>query len=94
LEAAAQAHAADMNANDYFSHTGFDGSSAGDRIRKAGYAWQTYGENIAKGYSSEESVMRAWVLSEGHCKNIMSSVFREFGDSNVNDYWVQEFGTR
>jgi len=94
LEAAAMTHAADMNANDYFSHTGFDGSSAGDRIRKAGYAWQTYGENIAKGYSSEESVMRAWILSEGHCKNIMSSGFREFGAANVNDYWVQEFGTR
>lgn len=94
LEAAALTHATDMNANNYFSHTGLDGSSPGDRIRKAGYAWQAYGENIARGYSSEESVMRGWILSEGHCKNIMSPGFREFGAAKVNDYWVQEFGAR
>src|SRR5258708_1337848 len=79
LENAAQAHATDMDQNNYFSHTSLDGSSAGDRIRKAGYNWMAYGENIAKGYTSEQAVMAAWVASEEHCVNIMNPAFRDFG---------------
>src|ERR1041384_6572112 len=59
LEAAAAAHAADMDQNNYFSHTGLNGSTAGERIRNAGYNWTAYGENIAKGYSTEQAVMAA-----------------------------------
>lgn len=94
LEEAAQAHASDMYENNYFSHTGNDGSNAGDRINRIGYFWRAYGENIAKGYKTEQTVMNAWILSEDHCKNIMSSAFRELGAAKVNNYWVQEFGSR
>ncbi len=94
LEAAATAHAADMNQYNYFSHTGRDGSSPGDRIRDAGYDWFTYGENIAKGHPDEQAVVTAWINSEGHCKNIMNPSFREMGVSKVGPYWVQEFGAR
>jgi len=44
LEAAAEIHSNDMLTNNYFSHTGFDGSSPGDRIRQAGYSWRKYGD--------------------------------------------------
>ncbi len=94
LEAAAFAHADDMNQRNYFSHTGADGSSAGDRITRAGYNWRTYGENIAKGYSNEQAVVNGWIQSEGHCKNIMNGSFREMGVARSGAYWVQEFGTR
>jgi len=94
LEDAALAHATDMYENNYFSHTGRDGSNAGDRINRTGYFWRAYGENIAKGYKTEQAVMDAWILSEGHCKNIMSPNFRELGAAKVNNYWVQEFGSR
>lgn len=49
LQAAARAHAVDMAQNDFFSHTGSDGSSVADRTTMAGYLWTTVGENIAAG---------------------------------------------
>ncbi len=94
LEAAALAHAQDMYTNNYFSHTGKDGSTPGQRITRAGYAWRAYGENIAKGYQSEQAVVDGWLQSEGHCLNIMSSSFKEMGLARVGNYWVQEFGAR
>jgi uncharacterized protein YkwD len=94
LATAAYNHSNDMYTNNYFNHTGLNGSSAGDRIIATGYAWRSYGENIAKGYSSEQSVMDGWILSEGHCKNIMNPGFKEMGVARVGNYWTQEFGSR
>src|SRR5688572_20445115 len=74
LAVAALNHSNDMNTNNYFSHTALNGSTPGDRISAAGYAWKAYGENIAKGYSSEQAVIDGWLKSEDHCKNIMGSV--------------------
>lgn len=51
LTAAALAHSNDMATNNFFSHTGSDGSSPGQRISRAGYSYYTYGENIAAGYT-------------------------------------------
>ena len=42
LANAAYDHSADMKANDYFSHTGLNGSIAGQRITAADYTWKTY----------------------------------------------------
>jgi uncharacterized protein YkwD len=94
LETAAFNHSNDMYINDYFNHVGLNGSSAGERITAAGYIWITYGENIAKGYTSEQSVVAGWINSEGHCKNIMNASFREMGVGRAGSYWTQEFGTR
>lgn len=94
LATAAFNHSSDMNTNDYFSHTGVNGSSAGDRITAVGYNWRAYGENIARGYSTEQAVMDGWIKSEGHCKNIMSSLFKEMGVARVGNYWTQEFGSK
>lgn len=94
LESAALAHAADMSSKNYFSHTGADGSNPGQRISNAGYNWRAYGENIARGQSSEVTVMNDWIGSEGHCRTIMNPGFRELGAARVGAYWVQEFGDR
>jgi uncharacterized protein YkwD len=94
LAQVALAHSTDMNDNNYFSHTGLDGSSPGDRITAAGYIWISYGENIAEGYSDEQSVMTAWLQSEGHCLNIMNAGFKEMGSGKDGAYWTQDFGTR
>jgi uncharacterized protein YkwD len=98
LESAAQGHSNSMAENDYFSHTGLDGSSAGDRITAAGYSWRAYAENIAAGYNDEETVMTAWLESPGHCANIMNSTVTEMGAGVAeNDaaryriYWTQNF---
>jgi uncharacterized protein YkwD len=90
---AAQLHANDMGVNDFFSHTGSDGSSAGDRITAQGYSWSAYGENIARGQDSPEDVMQSWLNSTGHCANIMNENFTEIGVGYYaeGNYWVQVF---
>ena len=94
LETAAFAHSADMFENEFFSHTAPDGSNGGLRIQKAGYNWNTYGENIATGYKTESEVIKGWLGSPGHCKNIMNKNFKEMGVARVGAYWTQTFGTK
>jgi uncharacterized protein YkwD len=100
LEAAALGHSTDMANNNYFSHTGLNGSSPGDRITAAGYSWSSYGENIAAGASSVSQVMQMWLDSPGHCANIMGGNFTNLGAarfsnpaSTYNVYWTQVFGS-
>ncbi|MFF3906357.1 CAP domain-containing protein [Streptomyces sp. NPDC001848] len=95
LAKAAQEHSADMAAHRNMSHTGSDGSSPGDRITAAGYSWSSYGENIAYGYSTPESVMAAWMASPGHKRNILDCGFKEIGVglAQPGSYWTQDFGT-
>jgi len=94
LAKAAYDHSVDMNTQDYFSHTGLDGSSPGQRITAAGYHWSSYGENIAEGYLTEQIVMNAWLGSEGHCKNIMDGGFKDMGVGREGNYWTQDFGSK
>lgn len=92
LAKAAYDHSVEMKINNYFSHTGLNGSNAGQRITAAGYSWKAYGENIAKGYTSEQAVVSGWLSSEGHCKNIMGANFKEMGAGREGNYWTQVFG--
>lgn len=100
LTGAARAHSDDMASRDYFSHTGRDGSHAGDRITAAGYRWTAWAENIAAGYESAEAVVEAWMDSDGHRTNILNCELRNIGvgyasaeDSTYGTYWTQNFGT-
>ena len=94
LEAAAQKHSDYMNNTGNFSHTGQNGSDAGDRITAEGYSWMAYGENIAEGYPTEEAVIQAWLESDGHCKNIMSADYTEMAIATSGNYWTQVFGKK
>lgn len=94
LTAAALNHSKDMAAHSNMSHTGSDGSDPGQRITRAGYAWMTYGENVAYGYSTPEQVMTGWMNSPGHRENILNCAFKEIGVglAQPNSYWTQDFG--
>ena len=94
LAKAAYLHSKDMKQNNYFSHTGKDGSNAGERIERQGYNWRTYGENIAEGYTNEQAVIEGWIDSEGHCRNIMKASFEEMGIGREANYWTQVFGAK
>lgn len=98
LDSAAQAHAQDMLDNNYFSHTGLNGSTAGQRATAAGYNWRTVGENIAAGYQTEESVLNGWVNSPGHQANNINPNFEEFGLGYARDglqtRWVLMLGAQ
>lgn len=94
---AASAHSTDMAANNYFSHTSLDGRNAGQRITGAGYAWSAYGENIAAGQTSVQSVVDGWLASPGHCANIMNPGYADIGTacvasstSSYPTYWTMD----
>lgn len=96
LYQAALGHSEDMANNNYFSHTGLNGSNAGSRITAAGYSWSTYGENIAAGQLTAQSVMAGWLASAGHCQNIMNSSVTNVSVARANGgtygiYWTQIF---
>ena len=91
LVLAAKDHSNDMNKNIFFSHTGSDGSNAGERIKRHNYIWASYGENIAKGQKTEEQVVNDWINSPTHCKNIMKADFTEMGVATSGLYWTQLF---
>jgi uncharacterized protein YkwD len=50
------------------------------------------GENIAVGQLTPKEVMKDWMNSPGHRKNILHSEFAEIGIGLFGDYWVQNFG--
>jgi uncharacterized protein YkwD len=95
LVTAAAGHSTDMATNNFMSHTGSDGSNPGQRITRAGYSWRTYGENVAAGYSTAQSVMDGWMNSSGHRANILNPAFTEIGvavrenpNSTYRFYWT------
>ena len=94
LEQAAIDHSEDMFTNKFLSHTGSDGSNPGTRIKRHGYDCKTYGENIARGYQTEKSVIEGWIKSPGHCRNIMNPNYKEMGAARKGNYWTLVLGAR
>ncbi len=87
-------HSEWMLDTDTFSHTGENGSSAGDRMRNAGYAFTgswTWGENISwRGTTGTPNVTSfvgtqhvGLFKSSGHRTNILSNAFKEIGIGTV-----------
>ncbi|HWD04638.1 MAG TPA: CAP domain-containing protein [Amycolatopsis sp.] len=93
LAKAAQEHSDDMSERDYFSHTTPDGEHFDERARDAGYS-QPGAENIAKGPTSAQQVMRVWMDSRDHRANIVNCSFTNIGVGVNTDgwYWTQDFG--
>lgn len=92
LSAAAQAHAQDMVNNDYFSHTGLNGSRFTQRAQAAGYGCAV-AENIAFGQRSEAEVINVWMNSSGHRRNILMGRASEFGIGRAGTMWVLMMGS-
>lgn len=92
----ALAVAAEVRANDEmvrsFSHTRPNG----------GEYWTVnsdiiWGENLAKGYSTADGVVAAWMASPTHAANILDAGYVTCGiaiyeDADGKLYWAQEFG--
>ncbi|MDI7268613.1 MAG: CAP domain-containing protein, partial [Myxococcota bacterium] len=102
LRRAARCHSMDMGMNGFFSHTGSDGSSFVDRVRRAGYTGSPLGENIAGGQATPAAAVASWMGSTaGHCEAIMSPRATEIGigyffraGSPWTHYWTAVFGRR
>src|SRR5205823_7212089 len=87
LQAAAESHAQDMIASDYFEHVSPSGVTPVDRMRASGYipseqVGYVVGENLAWGtlwLATPQAIVSAWVASPGHLANILESQYAETG---------------
>ncbi|WGG43856.1 CAP domain-containing protein [Rossellomorea sp. DA94] len=93
LSKVAREKSRDMQANNYFSHTSPTYGSPFDMMKQFGIEYSSAGENIAMGQQTPEEVVQAWMNSEGHRKNIMSSNYTHIGVGYVENgnYWTQQF---
>ncbi len=97
LFTAAARHSQNMATRQFFDHINPDGVTASQRVTLAGYVWSATGENIAAGYPDVSAVMKAWLDSPGHCKNIMNSAYVDVAVSCASTtrvqyptYWTME----
>jgi uncharacterized protein YkwD len=97
LDHSAQGWTDRMVADNTFSH----GTDFSERITAAGFRWNAAGENIAAGFTTPFSVVRAWMGDVGHCQNIMRPTFDYVGtglvvpgnsSGELQDTWTQDFG--
>jgi uncharacterized protein YkwD len=103
LNRAAQGHSEDMRDQNYFDHSGLNGSSPIDRACDACYEScevTGWGENIAAGNSDAEATFDQWVNSPGHNANMLGANFAVVGIGRATDggtygsYWTTVFGGR
>jgi uncharacterized YkwD family protein len=94
ISSVAEKKAIEMNRYNYFSHTSPRYGSPFDMLKNHGIAYQSAGENIAKGQRTPEEVMQAWMNSPGHRKNILDSNFNQIGVGYADGVWVQMFVKR
>ncbi|MGC5021074.1 CAP domain-containing protein [Micromonospora sp. DT47] len=94
LMLAAQRHSQDQADHQDMTHTGSDGSDAGERLDRVGYSWRTYGENVAWNQKTPAAVMDAWMNSPDHRDNILNCAFTQIGvgvATSNGPYWTQDF---
>jgi uncharacterized protein YkwD len=71
LTTAAQVHADDLMRHDRISHFGSDGSTAWDRMVRQIRDLRLGAENVGTGQTSLEEVVRGWIASPGHNRNLL-----------------------
>ncbi len=77
--------------NNYFSHTSPTHGSPFDMLDSYGVQYRTAGENIAQGQRSPETVVDAWMNSQGHRENILNGNFTTIGVGHYQNAWTQLF---
>ena len=103
LDKAAEEKAQNMFADNYWAHINpKTGETPWYWMQQTGYSYVYAGENLARGYSSSQDVMNAWMASKmGHKENVLGTHYQEIGvaveDGVINGekttLVVQMFGT-
>lgn len=91
VQAAAQAYADDMAAQDTFSPKSDAGKTPAERIQKRGYPLQRLGAQAAASTGSPEETLRSW-LESAQARGTLMSDFRDVGagyakTAKGNPYW-------
>jgi uncharacterized protein YkwD len=100
LDRSAQRWTNAMVASRRFTH----GGNFAARITAAGFNSSAAGENIATGFATPHDVVRAWMASTGHCRNILDPTFADVG-TGISPHpvghspaapatWTQDFALR
>ena len=102
LDKAAEEKAQNMFADNYWAHINpKTGQTPWYWMQQAGYGYIYAGENLARGYSTSQDVMNAWMASKmGHKENVLGTHYQEIGvavedgviDGEKTTLVVQMFG--
>jgi hypothetical protein len=84
LSESAKKKAEDMFKNDYWAHTSPQGKTPWDFLNEVGYQYTVAGENLAKDFSNNDSVIKAWMKSPSHKANILHPKYKEIGIAVVD----------
>jgi uncharacterized protein YkwD len=79
LVSAAEKKADDMFEYNYWAHNSPTGKTPWVFIKSSGYKYIYAGENLARGFSSAEDVVKAWMESPNHRANMLSSNYQDVG---------------
>lgn len=96
LSDVARKKSADMRDQGYFSHQSPTYGSPFNMMKQFGIQYSAAAENIAAGQSSADAVVKAWMESPGHRKNILNPDMTHIGVGYVSggsygNYWTQMF---
>jgi uncharacterized protein YkwD len=101
LSVASKRHSRDMAENNYFSHTGLNGSTFSQRAQAASYQYWPSGEVLAAGYPTAADAVNGWMNSPAHRDIIMNCNNNDIGiglhsqaTSQWQHYWTAVFGRR
>ncbi|WP_163537728.1 SafA/ExsA family spore coat assembly protein [Gracilibacillus sp. YIM 98692] len=83
----------DMRTKQYFSHQSPTYGSPFNMMQDFGISYRAAAENIARGQSTPNKVVNAWMNSSGHRQNILNEQYTHIGVGYVKDgnYWTQMF---
>lgn len=79
LNQAAEAKAKYMISHNFWAHFAPDGTTPWYFIKNSGYDYLYAGENLAKGFTSSQDVVTAWMNSPSHRENMLSSKYNDVG---------------
>jgi uncharacterized protein YkwD len=88
LAGAAAAQCGIMIERGKIGHSFGPGTSFSERMRRAGIGPGYQAENVARGQRSVAEVMRAWMNSRGHRRNMLDPKMSSFGIAFKNGYWA------
>ncbi|NLX13093.1 MAG: CAP domain-containing protein [Phycisphaerales bacterium] len=101
LNQAAQDFCCEMVEGDFFPADHINpltGEGPADRVLAAGYDYRSLGENLARGHTSPQEVVTAWMNSPGHQAVILGADHTEIGvgicqGSSHGPHWVLDMAS-
>ncbi len=81
LVEAAQMKVDDMFDQQYWAHVAPDGTQPWHWLDETGYAYVDAGENLAKNFTSSQSIVAAWMNSATHRDNVLGNTYTQVGFS-------------